>query len=168
MALQYRTGLGYDLHRLESGRKLIIGGVEIPFEKGLAGHSDADILLHALTDALLGAAGLGDIGELFPPSDPQWKDADSEQFLLEARQLIEGYGFQIANLDAVLIIEKPKILPHRDAIRKNVARILGIREDRVGVKAKTSESVGPAGRGEAAECHAVVLLCREEDTDRVM
>lgn len=168
MALEYRTGLGYDLHRLEPDRKLLLGGVEIPFEKGLAGHSDADILLHALTDALLGAAGLGDIGELFPPSDPQWKDADSERFISEARQLIEGYGYQIVNLDAVLIIERPKILPHRDAIRKNVARILGIRPERVGVKAKTSEAVGPAGRGEAAECHAIVLLSREEDTDRVM
>ena len=166
MASQMRIGVGYDLHRLEPGRKLILGGVEIPFDKGLAGHSDADILMHALTDALLGAAGLGDIGELFPPTDPQWKDADSELFLAEAREVIEGYGYQIANIDAVLIIERPKILPHRDAIRKNLARILDIEPGQIGLKAKTSETVGPAGRGEAAECHAVVLIERPADAPK--
>lgn len=158
MAAELRIGVGYDLHRLEAGRKLILGGVEIAHETGLAGHSDADILMHALTDALLGAAGLGDIGELFPPSDPQWKDADSEVFLAQARELIESYGYRIVNLDAVIVIERPKILPHRAAIRKNLARILEIDEGRVGLKAKTSEKVGPVGRGEAAECHAVALL----------
>jgi 2-C-methyl-D-erythritol 2,4-cyclodiphosphate synthase len=162
MAQEFRCGVGYDLHRLEAGRKLILGGVEIPSDKGLAGHSDADIVLHALTDALLGAAGLGDIGELFPPTDPQWKDCASEVFLKHARELVEGYGFHIANVDVVVILEQPKLLPHRQAIRENVARILNVRPDRVGLKAKTSESVGPAGRGEAAEAHAVACLMRDE------
>ena len=168
MASENRIGVGYDLHRLETGRKLLLGGVEIDFDKGLAGHSDADILMHALTDALLGAAGLGDIGELFPPTDPQWKDADSEVFLTEARELIEGYGFSIVNLDAVIVIERPKILPHRKAIRENLARILGVEAGRIGIKAKTSEKVGPVGRGEAAECHAVALLQRDAGSRRVM
>ena len=167
MAQEFRCGIGYDLHRLEEGRKLILGGVEIPFEKGLAGHSDADIVLHALTDALLGAAGQGDIGELFPPSDPQWKDCDSEVFLRHARELVESYGFRISNVDIVVILERPKLLPHRKAIRENIARILNVRPDRVGVKAKTSEKVGPAGRGEAAEAHAVACLVRDE-APRVM
>jgi 2-C-methyl-D-erythritol 2,4-cyclodiphosphate synthase len=167
MAHEFRCGVGYDLHRLEAGRKLILGGVEIPFEKGLTGHSDADILMHALTDALLGAAGLGDIGELFPPSDPQWKDCASEIFLNHARELVETYGYRIANVDVVVILERPKLLPYRQAIRENVARILKVRADQVGLKAKTSEGVGPAGRGEAAEAHAVACLMREE-TPRVM
>ncbi|MEZ5361387.1 MAG: 2-C-methyl-D-erythritol 2,4-cyclodiphosphate synthase [Bryobacterales bacterium] len=162
MAQEFRCGIGYDLHRLEAGRKLILGGIEIPFELGLAGHSDADIVLHALTDALLGAAGLGDIGELFPPSDPQWKDCASEVFLRHARELIEGYGYHISNVDVVVILEQPKLLPFRQKIRQNVARILNVTPDRVGVKAKTSEKVGPAGRGEAAEAHAVACLIRDE------
>lgn len=161
MAIEFRCGVGYDLHRLEEGRKLILGGVEIPYEKGLAGHSDADILLHALTDALLGAAGLGDIGELFPPTDPQWKDADSEVFLRHARELVEGYGYKIVNVDAVVILERPKMLPYRDQIRTNLARILGVDRGRIGLKAKTSEGVGPSGRGESAECHAVASILRD-------
>lgn len=161
MAQEFRTGIGYDLHRLEPNRKLIIGGVVIPFEKGLAGHSDADILMHALTDALLGAASLGDIGELFPPTDPQWKDADSEVFLRQAKELIDGYGYRIVNVDAVIVLERPKLLPYRQEIRKNLARILEISADRIGLKAKTSEGVGPCGRGEAAEAHAVVSLVRD-------
>lgn len=161
MPQEFRTGIGYDLHRLEPDRKLIIGGVELPFEKGLAGHSDADILMHAITDALLGAASLGDIGELFPPSDPQWKDADSEVFLQQARELVVGYGYRIVNVDAVVVLERPKLLPHRQAIRKNLARILVIDAERIGLKAKTSEGVGPCGRGEAAEAHAVATLVRD-------
>jgi 2-C-methyl-D-erythritol 2,4-cyclodiphosphate synthase len=161
MTQEFRTGIGYDLHRLEPDRKLIIGGVEIPFEKGLAGHSDADILMHAMTDALLGAAGLGDIGELFPPSDPQWKDADSEVFLQQARELVVGYGYRIVSVDAVVVLERPKLLPHRTAIRKNLARILAIDAERIGLKAKTSEGVGPCGRGEAAEAHVVATLVRD-------
>ncbi len=167
MAQELRCGIGYDLHRLEAGRKLILGGVEIPSEKGLAGHSDADIVLHALTDALLGAAGQSDIGELFPPSDPQWKDCDSEVFLRHARELIESYGFRIANVDVVVILERPKLLPHRQKIRENVARILNVAPDRVGLKAKTAEGVGPTGRGEAAEAQAVACLVRDE-APRVM
>lgn len=161
MSQEFRTGIGYDLHRLEPDRRLIIGGVEIPFEKGLAGHSDADVLMHAATDALLGAASLGDIGELFPPSDPQWKDADSEVFLQQARELVVGYGYRIVNVDAVVVLERPKLLPHRAAIRKNLARILAIDAERIGLKAKTSEGVGPCGRGEAAEAHVVATLVRD-------
>ena len=159
--MEIRNGVGYDLHRLEAGRKLILGGVEIDFEKGLAGHSDADILMHAVTDALLGAASLGDIGELFPPSDDQWKGAASEVFLKHAKELVEGYGYRVINVDAVIVIERPKILPFRDQIRDNLARILGVDRDRVGLKAKTSEGVVPVGLGEAAECHAVAMLQRE-------
>ena len=120
MAREFRCGVGYDLHRLEEGRELILGGVEIPHEKGLDGHSDADILMHALTDALLGAAALGDIGELFPPTDPQWKGAASEVFLRHAVELLQSYGYEIINVDAVVILEKPKLLPYRDAIRTNL------------------------------------------------
>src|SRR5690606_13927299 len=110
---------------------LILGGVEIPFEKGLVGHSDADILMHALTDALLGAAALGDIGEIFPPTDPQWKDVASEVFLRHAVELLLSYGYEIVNVDAVIILERPKLLPHRDAIRANLARILGVDRGRI-------------------------------------
>jgi 2-C-methyl-D-erythritol 2,4-cyclodiphosphate synthase len=160
MSQEFRSGIGYDLHRLAAGRRLILGGVEIPFDKGFEAHSDGDILLHAITDALLGAAGLGDIGELFPPGDPQWKDADSTVFLEQARELIESYGFQVANVDAVVIIERPKILPYRDKIRKRIAEVLGIHADHVGIKAKTAEGVGPIGHGEAAEAHAVAVIWR--------
>jgi 2-C-methyl-D-erythritol 2,4-cyclodiphosphate synthase len=163
MGQEFRTGIGYDLHRLAEGRRLVLGGVEIPFEKGFEAHSDGDILFHAITDALLGAAGLGDIGELFPPTDPQWKDADSTVFLKQARELIESYGYGVANVDAVVVIERPKILPYRDQIRKRLAKILGIKADHVGIKAKTSEGVGPIGRGEAAEAHAVVVISRSAE-----
>jgi 2-C-methyl-D-erythritol 2,4-cyclodiphosphate synthase len=163
MSQEFRTGIGYDLHRLAAGRPLMLGGVEIPFEKGFEAHSDGDILLHAVTDALLGAAGLGDIGELFPPSDPQWKDADSTVFLTQARELIESYGYRITNIDAVVIIERPKILPYREKIRKRIAEVLGISADRVGIKAKTAEGVGPVGRGEAAEAQAVAVIWRAEE-----
>jgi 2-C-methyl-D-erythritol 2,4-cyclodiphosphate synthase len=160
MSQEFRTGIGYDLHRLAEGRRLILGGVEIPYSKGFEAHSDGDILSHAVTDALLGAAGLGDIGELFPPTDPQWKDADSAVFLRQARELIESYGYQIGNIDAVVIIEQPKILPHRDKIRARMAKALGISADRIGLKAKTAEGVGPIGRGEAAAAHAVAVIWR--------
>jgi 2-C-methyl-D-erythritol 2,4-cyclodiphosphate synthase len=163
MGQEFRTGIGYDLHRLAEGRRLVLGGVEIPFEKGFDAHSDGDILFHAVTDALLGAASLGDIGELFPPSDPQWKDADSTVFLKQARELIESYGYRIANIDAVVIIERPKILPYRDEIRKRMARVLGINVGNVGLKAKTAEGVGPIGQGEAAEAHAVALIWRSAE-----
>ncbi len=157
---EFRTGVGYDLHRLTAGRKLILGGVEIPFEKGLSGHSDADILLHAVTDALLGAASMGDIGELFPPFDEQWKDADSSIFLRHARELLEGYGWKTVNVDTVIVIEKPKILPYRELICKNVAGILKIEREAVSIKAKSAEGVGPIGLGQAAEAHAVATISR--------
>lgn len=158
MTGEYRTGIGYDSHRLTEGRKLTVGGVTIPFDKGLAGHSDADILLHALTDALLGAAALGDIGEHFPNSDPRWRDADSLVFLRHARSLVEQAGFEIVNVDAVVVIERPKLLPFRDAMRANIAAALGIDVSGVGLKAKTAEGLGAIGAGEAAEARAVATL----------
>jgi 2-C-methyl-D-erythritol 2,4-cyclodiphosphate synthase len=161
MSSEFRVGIGYDSHRLASNRKFILGGVEIPFEKGLAGHSDGDILFHALTDALLGAAGLGDIGQHFPPSDPKWKDAASRIFLEHALKLIEESGYRVVNVDAVIVIEQPKIGPWRDAIRKSVADALGIEMERVGIKAKTAEGMGPVGEGMAAEAQAVALLARD-------
>jgi 2-C-methyl-D-erythritol 2,4-cyclodiphosphate synthase len=161
MSREFRTGIGYDSHRLEIDRRLVLGGIEIPFPKGLAGHSDGDIVLHALTDALLGAAGLGDIGQYFPPTDEQWRDAESTVFLEHARKLLETNGYQIVNVDVVIIIEKPKILPHRDRMRQHVAKTLGIDMERVGLKAKTAEGLGAVGAGEAAEAHAVATIARK-------
>jgi 2-C-methyl-D-erythritol 2,4-cyclodiphosphate synthase len=158
--MDFRTGIGYDLHRLVDGRRLVLGGVEIPHSKGLAGHSDADVVAHAATDALLGAAGLGDIGEHFPPSDPQWKDAPSLLFLRRARELLEQNGYSIVNLDIVLVIEQPKILPYRARIRESLAGALGVAPDAISLKAKTAEGVGPIGAGEAAEAHAVATVRR--------
>ncbi|MDA1315869.1 MAG: 2-C-methyl-D-erythritol 2,4-cyclodiphosphate synthase [Acidobacteria bacterium] len=160
MSGEFRVGIGYDSHRLVENRKFIVGGVEIPFEKGLSGHSDGDILFHALTDALLGAVGLGDIGEHFPPSDTKWKDAASRIFLEHAHKLIQENGYRVVNVDAVIIVEQPKIGPWRDAIRKSVAEVLGIEMERVGLKAKTAEGMGPVGEGLAAEAQAVALLAR--------
>ena len=157
---ELRVGIGYDSHRLATGRKLVLGGVEIPCEKGLLGHSDADVLLHAITDALLGAAAKGDIGTLFPPSDPQWRDADSSIFVRHASELLESYGWKVVNVDAVILIEQPRVGPHRDRIRKRVASLLGIDPDAIGLKAKTGEGVGPVGTGQLAEAHAVVLISR--------
>lgn len=161
MSADFRTGIGYDLHRLAPGRKLILGGVEIPFDKGPEGHSDGDVVLHALTDALLGAAALGDIGEHFPPSDRRWKDAESVQFVRHARELIGRSGFHIVNVDLIVVLERPKLLPYRAGMRRNISEALGIAADAVSVKAKTSEGVGPVGEGAAVEAHAAVLLMRE-------
>jgi 2-C-methyl-D-erythritol 2,4-cyclodiphosphate synthase len=161
MSQEFRTGIGYDSHRLEAGRRLVLGGLEIHFEKGLAGHSDGDIVLHALTDALLGAAALGDIGQYFPPSEEEWRGAESSIFLEHARKLIEANGYRIVNVDVVIVIEKPKILPHRDRMRSHIAETLGIGVERVGLKAKTAEGLGPVGEGEAAEAHAVAVIARE-------
>ncbi len=158
---EFRVGIGYDSHRLVENRKLIVGGVEIPFEKGLSGHSDGDILFHALTDALLGAAALGDIGQYFPPSDPKWKDVNSRVFLEHAHKLIQKSGYHVVNVDAVIILEQPKIGPYRDAIRKNVADVLEIETERVGLKAKTAEGIGPVGEGQMAEAQAVALIARD-------
>ncbi len=157
---EFRTGLGYDSHRLAKGRRLILGGVEIPAEQGLQGHSDADVLLHALTDALLGAAAQGDLGELFPPSDPQWRGADSSVFVRHAAELLEGYGWSVVNVDAVVQLERPKLLPYRDRIRNNIAALLKVKPSAVGLKAKTGEGVGPVGTGVLAEAHVIVLISR--------
>ena len=157
---EFRTGIGFDSHRLATGRKLILGGVEIPSEQGLHGHSDADVLLHAITDALLGAAAQGDIGEFFPPSDPQWKDADSSIFARHAVELLESYGWSIVNVDAVVVLERPKLLTYRDRMRENIASILKVPATAVGLKAKSGEGVGPVGTGQLAEAHAVVSIKR--------
>jgi 2-C-methyl-D-erythritol 2,4-cyclodiphosphate synthase len=161
--MTFRAGIGYDLHPLIEGRRLVLGGVEIPHGKGLAGHSDADIISHAATDALLGAAALGDIGEHFPPSDPKWKDAPSLLFLSHARKLLEQNGYSIIHLDIVIIIEQPKILPYREQIRKSLAQVLGIATSAVSLKAKSAEGIGPIGEGRAAEAHAIATVGKKED-----
>ncbi|HOE07451.1 MAG TPA: 2-C-methyl-D-erythritol 2,4-cyclodiphosphate synthase [Treponemataceae bacterium] len=156
-----KIGLGYDLHALEKGRPLILGGVVIPFDKGEKGHSDGDVLLHAITDALLGAAGLSDIGELFPPSQEQWKGADSSLLLQKAWQLVTDNGWTLDNIDCVIAIEKPKILPFRKEIISRIAEILQCRDDQIFVKAKTGEKLGEIGREEAVCVWAVCLLSKE-------
>ena len=158
---EFRTGVGYDLHRLEQGRKLILGGVEIPHHKGLAGHSDADVVAHAVTDALLGAAGLGDIGEHFPPSDLKWKDVSSLVFLQHARELLARNGYAIVNVDVAIVIEQPKILPHRTRICESLARALGVEISAISLKAKTAEGLGPVGQQEAAWAIAVASIRRD-------
>ncbi|MDR2103232.1 MAG: 2-C-methyl-D-erythritol 2,4-cyclodiphosphate synthase [Treponema sp.] len=153
-----RIGLGRDLHRLVPGRPFRLGGVELPADSGELGHSDGDVLAHAVTDALLGAAGIGDIGELFPPSDPRWKDADSLELLRSAFARVRALGWGIINLDTVVICEKPRVLPYREAIRASLASVLGIPAEAVFVKGKTNEALGPAGEGLAVEALAVALL----------
>ena len=153
-----RIGTGYDLHRLEEGLPLILGGVTIAHAKGLRGHSDGDALAHATIDALLGAAALGNIGRLFPDTDPQYKGADSMDLLARAGGLVKKAGFTIANIDATIVAQEPKLDPHLDAMCKRLARCLAIEPDRVSVKAKTNERVGPEGRGEAISVQAVALL----------
>jgi len=153
-----RIGLGRDLHRLVTGRRFLLGGVEIPFEKGEQGHSDGDVLAHAITDALLGAAGLGDIGELYPPQDPAWKDADSLLLLKNAWDKVKAQGWRLVNLDCTVTCEKPKLLPHRDNICRSLSQALGVDPALVFVKGKTNEGLGPLGTGEAVEALAVCLL----------
>jgi 2-C-methyl-D-erythritol 2,4-cyclodiphosphate synthase len=155
-----RTGLGWDNHRIAVGRPLILGGVRVESEFGLDGHSDADVLAHAITDALLGAAALGDIGMHFPDTDPQWKGADSLQFLRHAVKLVRELGYEISNVDSTVILERPKLKDYRDAIRRNLAEALGLELDRVSVKFKTSEKVGPVGEGKSAEAQAIATLVR--------
>jgi 2-C-methyl-D-erythritol 2,4-cyclodiphosphate synthase len=159
--MQVRTGLGWDAHRIEAGRPLILGGVSIPCEFGLAGHSDADIVAHALTDAILGAAALGDIGMHFPDTDERWKDADSLQFLTYALNLAEAQGFSLGNVDATVILERPKLKDYRMAIREKLAETLRLDLDCVSVKFKTAERVGPVGEGLSAEAQAIVTLVRD-------
>jgi 2-C-methyl-D-erythritol 2,4-cyclodiphosphate synthase len=153
-----RIGQGYDVHALVAGRKLIIGGVAIPFEKGLAGHSDADVLIHAVCDALLGAAALGDIGAHFPDTDPRYKDADSRALLREVGRKVREAGFAIANVDATVHAQAPRMGPHIPAIVGNLAADLGIAPDRVNVKAKTAERLGAIGRGEGIAAEAIALI----------
>ncbi len=153
-----RVGIGYDVHQLKAGRPLILGGVTLPHDTGLDGHSDADVLMHAICDAVLGAIGEGDIGSFFPPSDAQWKDAPSKIFLEEAARQVEKRGGRINNVDAMLIAEAPKIGPHRDAMRARIAAILDVPIERVSVKATTTERLGFAGRREGIAAQAVATL----------
>ena len=153
-----RIGTGYDVHKLAEGRKLIIGGVEIPYEKGLLGHSDADVLVHAVMDALLGAAALGDIGKHFPDSDPKYKGADSLMLMREVRRILSENGFEVGNVDATIIAQAPKMSPHIVTMRRNIADALGIDLSQVSVKATTEERLGFTGRGEGISAQAVALI----------
>ena len=153
-----RIGLGRDIHRLVPGRRFLLGGVEIPFDKGELGHSDADVLAHAICDALLGAAALGDIGELFPPGEAAWKDADSLELLKSVWGRVRSKGWSLVNLDCTVICEEPKILPHRNSICRSLAQTLEVAPELIFVKGKTNEGLGPAGNGEAVEALAVCLL----------
>lgn len=156
--MNFRIGEGWDIHALVEGRKLILGGVEIPNTKGLLGHSDADALLHAITDALLGAAGLGDIGTHFPDTDAQFKGADSTVLLAEAAKRVRACGFEIGNVDSTVIAQAPKLAPHIAAMRARIAQVLGVQVGQVNVKAKTAEKMDAVGEGHAMEARAVVLL----------
>jgi 2-C-methyl-D-erythritol 2,4-cyclodiphosphate synthase len=160
-----RIGQGWDTHRIIAGRPLILGGVTIPSEFGLDGHSDADILSHAITDALLGAAALGDIGMHFPDNDPQWKNGDSKQFLAFAAWLVRDKGYQIVNVDTTIILERPKLKDYRLDIREALAQTIGIDLGCVSVKFKTAERVGPVGEGKSAEAQAIVLLEKSNKQD---
>ncbi len=158
---QWRIGEGHDVHRLAEGRKFIVGGIEIPHTVGPIGHSDADVLLHAVTDALLGAIAAGDIGELFPDTDEQNKDVDSAVFLTAALNIVQDRGYRVSNLDCTIFAQSPKLSPYKQSIRERLAELLGISSDVVNVKAKTGEQVGPIGRKEAIGASASVLLMLE-------
>lgn len=159
-----RVGIGHDTHRLVEGRPLILGGVRIAHPKGLYGHSDADVVLHAVADALLGAAGLGDIGERFPDTDPRWKGLDGAVLLGDVVALVAAAGWRPVNCDVIIHAQEPKLVNYKPEMRNNVARLLGLTPPDVNIKAKTGEHVGPIGRGEAISCEAVVLLTRAEVT----
>ena len=156
--MNIRVGQGYDVHRLVEGRKLILGGVEIPYERGLLGHSDADALLHAITDALLGAAALGDIGRHFPDTDARFKGADSSALLAEAARRVREAGYEIGNVDSTVIAQAPKLAPHIPCMVASIAHTLGLAPEQVNVKAKTAEKLGPVGQGLSIEARAAVLL----------
>ena len=160
--MNIRIGNGYDIHRLVEGRPLILGGVTIPHVMGLLGHSDADVLTHAITDALLGALSLGDIGTYFPPSDPQWAGADSLKLLDQVYQMVRDRDWEIVNIDSVVIAERPKLKPHITDMRSSLAQALNVAPEQVGVKATTNEKLGPTGREEGIAAHAVVLLSASE------
>lgn len=159
--MELRVGQGYDVHALVAGRKLILGGVTIPYEKGLLGHSDADALLHAITDAVLGAAGMGDIGRLFPDSDARWQGADSRVLLRGALEKVRAAGWRVGNVDCTVICQAPRIAPHAAAMCANIAADLGIAAEQVNVKGKTTERLGFEGRGEGIAAAAVALLMRD-------
>ena len=156
-----RVGLGYDIHRLIPGRRLLLGGVELPFEKGEDGHSDGDVLFHAITDAVLGASGLGDIGSFFPPEDMKWKDADSAALLETVMEKVRAAGWKVENLDCVVKLEKPKFIPYREQVIQSIARALQVAPDQVFVEAKTGEKIPPVGTGDAVEATAVCLLSKD-------
>jgi 2-C-methyl-D-erythritol 2,4-cyclodiphosphate synthase len=158
-----RVGIGHDTHRLEEGRPLLLGGVRVEHPRGLAGHSDADVVLHALTDALLGAAGLGDIGDAYPDTDPAWRDADSKLFLRETLARLNRGGWQVVNVDVIIFAQEPKLGPVKAVIRASLAGELGLPLDAVNVKAKTGERVGHIGRAEAIACQAAALIDRKEN-----
>jgi 2-C-methyl-D-erythritol 2,4-cyclodiphosphate synthase len=161
--MSFRIGIGYDIHPLVEGRPLILGGVHIPHPKGLLGHSDSDALSHAISDALLGAAALGDLGTHFPDTDPHFKGASSTDLLAQVASMLRERGFQIENLDAVVVAQEPKLAPYIQTMRERIAQALGIGPDRISVKAKTSEGLESIGRGEAIAAHAVALLKRNGD-----
>jgi 2-C-methyl-D-erythritol 2,4-cyclodiphosphate synthase len=158
--MKIRVGEGWDIHALVEGRKLILGGIEVSFHLGLLGHSDADVLLHAITDALLGAAAMGDIGTHFPDTDATFKGADSAVLLAEAARRVREQGYEIGNVDSTVIAQAPKLMPHMPAMRASIAKALGVDVDQVNVKAKTAEKMGPVGLGQAMEARAVVLLTK--------
>jgi 2-C-methyl-D-erythritol 2,4-cyclodiphosphate synthase len=162
LKLNFRTGFGFDVHAFAEGRKLIIGGVEIPFDKGLEGHSDADVLLHAICDAMLGALALGDIGLYFPNTDERWKDADSAVLLKHVNELINSKGYELGNLDCVLAMERPKISPYADKIRTRISEILNTGIDQISIKATTTEKLGFVGRTEGVVSFATVLLTKKD------
>jgi len=163
-SLEIRIGNGYDIHRLSLGRDLIIGGIKLkhPENLGLFGHSDADVLTHSIMDALLGALSLGDIGKFFPPDDPQWKNANSLELLDEIVNLIRGKGWEIINIDSVVVAERPKLKLHILKMKEKLSDIMQIDKDRIGIKATTNEKLGPEGREEGISCHSVALLCRSK------
>ena len=161
---KFRIGNGYDIHRLVTDRELIIGGVNLkhPNNLGLDGHSDADVLSHSIMDALLGALSLGDIGKFFPPSDDKWKNADSLLLLSKVIDLIRNQGWEVNNIDSVIVAERPKIKPYVELMRRNISNTLGIEDNLIGIKATTNEKLGPEGREEGISCHSVVLLEKKE------
>ncbi len=163
MSTQFRIGFGYDVHKFAEDRKLILGGIEIPFEKGLLGHSDADVLLHAICDAMLGALALGDIGKHFPNTDPSYKDADSKELLIRVNELIAANGYIINNIDSTVILEKPKLINYVQQMRKVIAENLKIGLEQISIKATTNEGMGYVGKGEGCAAHAVVLLIKKEN-----
>jgi 2-C-methyl-D-erythritol 2,4-cyclodiphosphate synthase len=162
LSTDIRTGIGFDVHAFEEGRKLILGGIEIPFDKGLSGHSDADVILHAITDALLGALALGDIGIHFPNTDEKYRDTDSSLFIKKAKKLVEEKGYTINNIDVAVALEKPKISPHLSKMRKSISKILNLSVDRISIKATTSEKLGFVGREEGAFAYAVATVVKKE------